>query len=105
MLLRHTTLFLSLAIKRTRSLSYCTVIFHPIIAPDVLDVTCISVSPTWGCFGRVASRSSCRRGRNPFDYLTELDRHADKAGMNPQHWMPWNYRHTLTATTAPPAVL
>jgi hypothetical protein len=39
-------------------------------------------------------------GANPFDYLTELEHHADKAGVNPQHWMPWNYRHTLTATTA-----
>ena len=34
-------------------------------------------------------------GANPFDYLTELDRHADEAGTNPQNWMPWNYRETL----------
>ena len=34
-------------------------------------------------------------GANPFDYLTELDRHADEAGVNPQNWMPWNYRQTL----------
>ena len=34
-------------------------------------------------------------GTNPFDYLTELDRHADEAGVNPQNWMPWNYRQTL----------
>jgi hypothetical protein len=34
-------------------------------------------------------------GVNPFDYLTELDRHADEAAVNPQHWMPWNYRQTL----------
>jgi len=32
---------------------------------------------------------------NPFDYLTELERHADCAGVNPQNWMPWNYRETL----------
>jgi len=34
-------------------------------------------------------------GANPFDYLTELDRHADRARQNPQGWMPWNYRQTL----------
>ena len=32
---------------------------------------------------------------NPFDYLTELDRHANRAGANPQDWMPWNYRQAL----------
>jgi transposase len=32
---------------------------------------------------------------NPFDYLTELDRHADSAAANPAAWMPWNYRATL----------
>ena len=34
-------------------------------------------------------------GANPFDYLTELDRHADHVRQNPQSWMPWNYRQTL----------
>ena len=34
-------------------------------------------------------------GSNPFDYLTELERHADRVGMNPQNWLPWNYRETL----------
>jgi transposase len=34
-------------------------------------------------------------GANPFDYLTELDRHASGAGVHPQNWMPWNYRETL----------
>lgn len=32
---------------------------------------------------------------SPFDYLTELDRHADQLGTAPQNWMPWNYRKTL----------
>lgn len=40
-------------------------------------------------------------GVNPFDYLTELDRHADEAAVNPQHWMPWNYRQTLDGAAAP----
>jgi transposase len=34
-------------------------------------------------------------GANPFDYLTELDRHAGEMGANPQEWMPWNYREML----------
>ena len=34
-------------------------------------------------------------GANPFDYLTELDRHAGQACVSPRDWMPWNYRETL----------
>ena len=34
-------------------------------------------------------------GASPFDYLTALDRHADRAGANPRDWMPWSYRKTL----------
>jgi transposase len=44
-------------------------------------------------------------GANPFDYLTELDRHADEAGANPQDWMPWNYRQALDNSAAAPAAL
>jgi transposase len=32
---------------------------------------------------------------NPFDYLTELQRHADQLASRPQLWMPWNYREAL----------
>ena len=42
-------------------------------------------------------------GANAFDYLTELDRHADALPANPQDWMPWNYRETLAAATPPTA--
>jgi transposase len=38
---------------------------------------------------------------NPFDYLPELERHADRAASNPRDWMPWNYRQTLDATIMP----
>jgi hypothetical protein len=31
-------------------------------------------------------------GANPFAYLTELQRHADRVASGPQQWMPWNYR-------------
>jgi transposase len=43
-------------------------------------------------------------GANPFDYLAELERHADEVAANPQDWMPWNYRQTLgVSATGPPA--
>ena len=34
-------------------------------------------------------------GVNPFDYLTELQKHADELSSHPDRWMPWNYRQTL----------
>ncbi len=33
---------------------------------------------------------------NPFDYLTQLQRHADRVAAGPRLWMPWNYRAALT---------
>lgn len=39
-------------------------------------------------------------GVNPFDYLTELQRHADELAASPRDWMPWNYRQTLAASVA-----
>jgi transposase len=32
---------------------------------------------------------------NAFDYLTELQRHADALATRPEFWMPWNYRDAL----------
>jgi transposase len=32
---------------------------------------------------------------NPFDYLTELQLHADALAACPERWMPWNYRDAL----------
>ena len=29
---------------------------------------------------------------NPFDYLIELQKHAEELAKNPADWMPWNYR-------------
>jgi transposase len=37
---------------------------------------------------------------NPFDYLTELQRHAVELKQTPSDWMPWNYRETLARTGA-----
>lgn len=44
-------------------------------------------------------------GANPFEYLTELQRHAAELQQNPQEWMPWNYRQRLQrSSTAAVAV-
>jgi hypothetical protein len=37
---------------------------------------------------------------NPFDYLTELQRHAEEMKQNPAAWMPWNYRDNLMTQAA-----
>jgi hypothetical protein len=42
-------------------------------------------------------------GANPFDYLTELQRHADELKQRPSEWMPWNYRETLARLATPAA--
>jgi transposase len=34
---------------------------------------------------------------NPFDYLTQLQRHADRVAASPEQWLPWNYLTTLGA--------
>jgi transposase len=39
---------------------------------------------------------------NPFDYLVQLQRHAELIKTNPAHWMPWNYRATLAGGPGPP---
>jgi transposase len=39
---------------------------------------------------------TCELNRaNPFDYLTELQRHAEELKRSPSEWMPWSYRDTL----------
>lgn len=38
-------------------------------------------------------------GANPFEYLTELQRHAAELQQNPQEWMPWNYRQRLQGSS------
>lgn len=40
-------------------------------------------------------------GTDPFDYLTEIQRHSDELRRNPQQWLPWNYRDTLELAAAP----
>jgi hypothetical protein len=49
---------------------------------------------------------TCELGEaNPFDYLTELDRHAAELSSRPQDWMPWSYRETLAGLVASPAAV
>ncbi len=38
---------------------------------------------------------------DPFDYLTELQRHAKEVAENPQKWLPWNYREYLQQSALP----
>ena len=40
-------------------------------------------------------------GVNPFEYLTELNKHASALAANPADWMPWTYRDTLLKQAAP----
>lgn len=39
---------------------------------------------------------------NPFDYMTELQRHAEELRKDPITWMPWNYREALSKINGPP---
>lgn len=41
------------------------------------------------------------RGVNPFDFLTEVQRHAKAAADNPADWLPWTYRETLARLAEP----
>jgi transposase len=34
-------------------------------------------------------------GANPFDYLTQLQKHAKEVKTNPSQWMPWNYSDSV----------
>ena len=38
---------------------------------------------------------------NPFDYLTQLHKHAEAVAISPADWLPWNERHTLQKTDTP----
>jgi hypothetical protein len=44
---------------------------------------------------------TCELGADPFDYLTELQRHAKELAASPQDWLPWNYRENLLERLAP----
>jgi transposase len=37
---------------------------------------------------------------DPFDYLNQLQRHAEELKHTPSEWMPWKYRATLARTGA-----
>jgi hypothetical protein len=42
-------------------------------------------------------------GTNPFDYLTEIQKHAKELRRDPRQWLPWNYRETLDELDEPAA--
>jgi hypothetical protein len=37
---------------------------------------------------------------NPFDYLTQLQKHAEAIALCPADWMPWNYKQALASNQA-----
>jgi hypothetical protein len=39
---------------------------------------------------------------NPFDYLTELQQHAEQVAAYPEQWLPWNYRAALRDESSTP---
>jgi hypothetical protein len=39
-------------------------------------------------------------GADPFDYLNQLQRHAEELKQAPSEWLPWNYREMLARTGA-----
>ncbi len=43
-------------------------------------------------------------GVNPFDYLTELNKHASELSDRPADWMPWTYRDTLAKQAIPQTI-
>ena len=49
---------------------------------------------------------TCELSRiDPFDYLTELQRHAEALSSTASMWMPWNYRETRKQTATTPALV
>lgn len=40
---------------------------------------------------------------NPFEYLTETEKHAGEVAENPQAWLPWNYQNEIHPEKAPQA--
>jgi transposase len=42
-------------------------------------------------------------GANPFEYLIEMQKHAEALEKSPAAWMPWNYRETLAPAGDPTA--
>ena len=40
--------------------------------------------------------ATCQKQKlNSFHYFTELQKHSDKVRLNPENWLPWNYKDTL----------
>jgi transposase len=46
--------------------------------------------------------TTVRAGQNPFDYLTQLQRHRPLVVKKPDAWLPWNYQATLAAICPSP---
>jgi len=45
-------------------------------------------------------RTAKAAGVNPFDYLTDLQRHKSLVFKEPEEWLPWNYKAALERANA-----
>jgi hypothetical protein len=71
---------------------------------DVFAIFTLDKAETFSRVKPLYGSCSCGlNGANPFDYLTELLRHAEELKRNPSEWMPWNYRETLARLAQPAA--
>jgi transposase len=43
-------------------------------------------------------------GADPFDYLTQLQRHAEDLSRSPKDWMPWNYKEPMERSRRDPSI-
>jgi len=47
--------------------------------------------------------STCRMNdANPFQYLTDVEKHASEAAQNIERWLPWNYSAKQLPSSQPP---
>jgi hypothetical protein len=53
-----------------------------------------------GSYSDLSALEGRGNGADPFDYLNQLQRHAEELKQTPSEWMPWNYRATLARTGA-----
>ena len=60
-----------------------------------------SDAPDSAVHNRFLQTSQARQTSNPFDYLTEFQRHPTELAANPSAWMPWNYPETTYTCQKP----
>ena len=54
----------------------------------------------WSAPPPAALWCACERTGNPIDYLTAIQKHAERVREEPAKWLPWNYQDQLKAPLA-----